>query len=205
MDKLKELYRLNKKALLCIFIITIIGIIAGSIFYFMISTSDKQLVVDSISNFFNNIINNQINYTSGLKNNLIINLLYIFFIWLLGVSLIGIPLILVLYFFKTFTLGFTLVSIIANYGVKGIIYSFVYLFPHNIINVLALSVLSIYAIICSFNTLSGFFKKEVIDYRNIIIRYRYILVTTSLIMIMTSLYQSFIMPLILKIVLNLIK
>lgn len=205
MDKILKLYKINKKMLMCMLIMTIIGVISGSVFYYVLSSTDKTTVSQSVIEFFDNIQNNQIDYGNSLKTGLITNLVYIFVIWLLGISIIGLPLILVLYFFKTFTLGFTLISIISNYAFKGVLYSFIYIFPHNVINILSFAFLSVYAIICSFNTTSSFFKKEAVDFKPIISKYRYILIITILIVILSSLYQTFVMPTIIKVVLNLLK
>lgn len=205
MDKILRLYKVNKKLFLAIIIITIIGIISGSLFYTILSNVDKTTVNETITGFFTNITNNQIDYSSSLKTGLITNIIYVLLIWLLGISLIGLPIILILYFFKAFTLGFTLVSIISNYAFKGVIYSFFYVFPHNIISLLSFAILSIYAIICFFNTIVSFTKKQPIDYKPIINRYHAILIITLLIVILMSLYQTFVMPFILKIILKFIK
>ena len=52
--------------------------------------------------FFNNIKDNKLNYIDTLKNSIISNMSLIIVIWLLGISIIGVPIITFLYFCKSF-------------------------------------------------------------------------------------------------------
>lgn len=203
MNKIRRLFYINKRGIICILVITIIGIIAGSLFFYLLNGSDKEMVISSIGDFFDNI--NNINYEMSIKSNLIFNFCLILVIWLLGISIIGIPIILIIYFLKSFSLGFILVSIISKYGFKGVIYAFIYLFPHNVINLLSFALLSIYGVICSFRMVSNFSKDKKIDLSPIFSRYRLVLIICIIISLLCSLYQTFIVPNILKVLLNILK
>src|SRR5574344_565590 len=126
MDKILKIFKVNKKLSYFLFIITIIGIISGCLLLVLLKDNTKTTVMDSIVTFFDNVNNNTLDYGLALKSSLITNILYVLIIWLFGISIIGIPVILIMYFIKTFTLGFTITSIIAKYGSKGILYSLVY-------------------------------------------------------------------------------
>lgn len=202
MDKIFKIFKVNKKLSYFLFIITIIGIISGCLLLVLLKDSSKTTVMDSIETFFNNVSSNTLDYRLSLKSSLITNILYVLVIWFFGISLIGIPVILIIYFIKTFTLGFTVTSIIAKYGSKGILYSLIYIFPHNIINIFILNILSIYGMVYSFKVMDSFFKKQTIDFRPIMNKYKYVLTISILIMILSSLYGTYIMPYILKIVLK---
>lgn len=205
MDKIFNLYKVNKKLLMSIMIITIIGIISGSLFYTVLNSEDKSTINETITAFFSNVSSSSLDYSMSLKTGLITNIIYITIIWVLGISIVGIPFILILYFIKTFTLGFTIVSIISNYAFKGVIYAFCYVFPHNVINLITFSILTIYALIYSFYTMESFIKKKVIDFGPVLSKYKTIFVIALLTVIITSLYSTFVMPYIMKILLNLVK
>ena len=140
MDKI---FKKNKKLSYCITIITIIGILAGALFITILKETDKEAITNSLNTFFDNIINNNLNYKLSLKSGIITNTILVVSIWIFAISIIGIPVILFLYFIKVFGLGLTLSALIYNYKTKGIIYALIYIFPHNIINVLILAILSI--------------------------------------------------------------
>ena len=202
MDKI---FKRNKKLSYCFTIITIIGILAGALFITILKETDKEAITNSLNTFFDNIINNNLNYKLSLKSGIITNTILVVSIWIFAISIIGIPVILFLYFIKVFGLGLTLSALIYNYKTKGIIYALIYIFPHNIINVLILAILSINSIKYSFKVSNSYFKKESIDFKPILDKHKYILLISIITILITSLYNTYIMPYLLKIVLKFIK
>ena len=202
MDKI---FKVNKKLSYCMAIITVVALISGIMFTFILKESDYNKVTESLNTFMESVINNELNYGLSLKSNLVTNIIYVFIIWGLGISFIGLPIILFLYFIKVFSIGFTISSIMLNYGLKGLVYSFIYIFPHNILNVFIFGFLSLYSVIYSFRLSSSFFKKESIDFKPILNKHKYVLLVALLGVIITSLYGTYIMPYMLKIVLKFLK
>ena len=149
MKKVKKHIMKQKKLYLCILIVTLISILLGILFWFMISKEDTSLVINELTSFFNNIkMDTNINYFSSLINSLVINFIYILLIWLLGISIIGIPFIILLILIRGFIMGFSIVSIIATYGFKGVLGAFSYIFPHQICFLILLILLGFNA--CNF-------------------------------------------------------
>ena len=204
MDKVK-LFKVNKKLLYCITIISIIGIIAGALFITILNSVDKETVNNSLETFINNVSNNELNYSLSLRSNLISNFIFIFVVWILGMTIVGIPIIIFMYFIKTFILGFSLSAIIYKYGTKGIIYSFLYVFPHNILNLFIFAILLIHSLIYSFKLSKKLAEDENVNYKKNINKHKYVLLLSVIGVLLTSLYATYIMPYIFKIVLNLLK
>ena len=202
MDKI---FKINKKLSYVLIIITVVGLISGMIFTFILKEADYNKVTESLNMFIDGVINDSLNYSLSLKSNLITNIIYVFIIWSLGISFIGIPIILSLYFIKVFSIGFTISSIMLNYGLRGLIYSFVYIFPHNILNIFIFVFLALYSVVYSFRLSNSFFKKESIDFKPILNKHKYVLLISLLGIIITSLYSTYIVPYILKIVLKFLK
>lgn len=192
MKYFKHSFKFNKKGINFLSIISIIGFIFGSIFLLIITNSDKTLVKEYISNFIKTT--NNIKYIPILINNLSSNLLFILIVWILGISIIGIPINIFYLFFKSFTIGFTLTSFILTYKFKGLLLGFFYLIPHNLINILTYIVLTYYSINFSFKLIYIIFKKENINIKPVINRYFKILLFSVIIIFITSLYESFILP-----------
>lgn len=204
-DKLKNTIVINKKMIICLIVIVLVGIITGSLLVAVLNESDKNLVTEYINTFFNNIKDNKLNYIDTLKNSLISNISLIIVIWLLGISIIGVPIITFLYFCKSFILGFSLSSIIMHYKIKGCLIAFLYIFPHQVINIIMLTILMTYALSLSFKLISSFFKKKTIDFKIIMKKYLVILLFSLLISIISSLLEVFLMPKLIKMVIPLIK
>lgn len=204
MDKLKKNIRFNKKGITFLLGLSIIGFISGVIFITLISKSDQLLVKDYIESYIKEI-GNKINYLDLFKNCFFDNLIFIIIVWLLGMSVIGAFINIFYYFIKAFTLGFSISSFILTYKLKGIIYSIIYIIPHNIINILVFTLLVYYSINFSFTLIYAILKKKNINFKIIFNKYLYILLIIFLIILLTSLYESFVVPNIISKLLFIIK
>lgn len=205
MDKLKLAIKNNKKMIFFLGIIAVVAIVFGSLFSIMLNESDKNLVNEYISNFFENIKNNNLNYILALKNGGISIFGFILIVWLLGISIIGMPIVLFMYFSKFFVLGFSISSIIKGYGLKGCLLSFGYVFPYQIIYIIAYTILTIYSIKISFKLISSLVKKDKIDFKPIINKYLFILVLSLITTLLALLFEVFITPKFINLILSMLK
>ena len=198
MDKLKKLIKYDKKIMTFLNVIAIVGIIAGSIFMIILSKNDKETVLNSIKDFFNKLINNKFNFVGTLKNTVISNFLFSFIIWVIGISVVGVLIVILIIFYKSFTLGFTISSIIYTYSIKGTLLALIYVFPHLVINLLVLLYLSSYSIKLSIILIKSILKKDSLNFKAFINNYSKVFLISMLFLIVTSLYESFIAPIILR-------
>lgn len=204
MDKFKKIIYCNKKIIVFLISLSIIALIFGSCLPIFLSAEDKQISSEYMLNFLNEIKTNY-NNLFLLKNSLINNCGFSFLIWLLGISIIGIPIIIFLFFSKCFILGFTITSIIINFGFKGILFALSYIFPHNIINILVFSVITCYSLIFSLKLILFIFKKHEFNIRVGFNKYFKIFCFCVLIIIVCCLYESFINPYVMRFIIDLIK
>lgn len=205
LDKLKNRIKYDKKLVLFLIILGIIGIAAGSIFVTLLNSNDTKMITEYLNNFLTNIQNNEMNYLNVLKNNLITNIFYVILIWLLGISIIGLPIILIIYFSKTFILGFSIGSIISVYKFKGILFAISYVFPGQILTLISISILTMYAISFSLKLIYAIFKRKTIDFKMIMNKYLIVLGIVLLIVVLSNLYDTFVIPNIIKTIMPFIK
>ena len=205
MDKLKGTIKVNKKTLLFFTILLIIGIIAGSIFMAILSETDKKLVTDYFNNYISNIENNKLNYLESIKNGLFNNLLYIIIIWILGISIIGIPIVTIMFFIKSFTLGFSIASIVFNYKLKGCLLNFINIFPHQMIYFLTYMLITTYSIFFSLKMFNSIINKKNMDFKVMMNKYVKILIISVIAITIGIIIETFITPLLIKIIIPLIK
>ena len=198
MDKLKNKINYNKKTMLFLTIIVIIGIISGSFLIVILNNSDKSLVKDYIQKFINNINGNNFNFIETFKNALLINLIISISIWILGISVIGLIIVICLVFWKAFTLGFTISSFIITFNLKGLLISLVYIFPHLVINLLVIMYLGSYSVKFSMLIIKCIFSKVNLELRKLMNKYLQVLLFTVVVFIVTSLFESFVTPYLLK-------
>lgn len=205
LDKLIRNIRINKNLFIFLLIIVIIGVTTGALFTAIISTSDKELVVSYLNDFFTNIKEGKLVYDNSLINALILTVGLAVAIWLLGVSVIGFVIVLVILFMKAFVLGFSVGSIIATFKLKGILMAFIYCFPHLVINILIFMLISAFALIMSFKIINSITSKKPLDFKHYMNRYFIVLVFSVIILFFTSLYEIYALPKVINFVMNILK
>jgi len=193
----------NKKINYFILSIITLGLISGAIFLVLISENDKSNVVNQINNFMNNINTNNINSVQALKNSLFTNFTYILLLWILGMSIIGILFNIFFIYIKGFVLGFSISSLIYVYGVKGILASFIYFFPHQLLNIFVITLLGIYSVMFTNNLYKQIIGDKTFNFKHFIKKYLYILLITSVITIISSLIETFLTPAVFKLFIKL--
>lgn len=198
MDKLKNKTTSNKKIIVFLVGLFLIGLIAGSIFITIISKSDQALVKEYIKEFVNKADKNKLNYLEALKNASLSNGLFIVIVWLLGFSIIGIPIVIFMYFSKAFILGFSLSSFILQYKFKGLLLALIYFFPHHVVNILAYTLIMIYSLKISFILINSIIKKKTISFKAIMNRYLIVFAVSIGMVIVASLYECFVVPFLIK-------
>ena len=192
--KAKNNFISQKKKYLFLSIMTLIGVISGILFIFFISKTDKLLVKDELTLFFTNLKENNLDYVSSLINSLSSNFLYFIIIWILGISIIGMPIIIFMLFFKGFIFGFSISSIVSNYGFKGILIATGYHLPHNLILLILYLLISFYAINFSIRLFRILFLKENINLNHYFKRYNQVMIICLLVSILCSLLEVFLAP-----------
>ena len=189
----------EKKKYIFLISIVVMGIIIGIVFSNILSDNDQVLVEEKLTNYFINIKNNKdINYLSNFLNSFLNNNTSLILIWILGLSIIGLVLNNFILFFKSFTLGFGIGSIINIYLYKGIIGSLLYIFPHMLINIFVLIVLVYYANNFSIKLFRQLFLKKEIKFQEIMKKYLKILLYAFIVLLVSSLLETFLSPIIIK-------
>lgn len=194
-DKIKRKYKSNKIIINFLLITVLIGVVFGSILVLMLNENDKLMIKDYIIDYSNSF-NNKIDFFNIFKNSLLSNLIYILLIWILGISIIGIPVSIFICFFKGFIIGFSMSSFIFTYKIKGVFLGFLTNLP-SILNLIIIIVLAIYALKFSYVLINILLKKATINFRNIIKVYTFILITSIIYILLTSVIETF-LPLLLK-------
>ena len=133
-----------------------------------------------------------------LKNASLSNGLFIVIVWLLGFSIIGIPIVIFMYFSKAFILGFSLSSFILQYKFKGLLLALIYFFPHHVVNILAYTLILIYSLKISFILINSIIKKKTISFKAIMNRYLIVFAVSIGMVIVASLYECFVVPFLIR-------
>lgn len=201
--KLSDIILPSKKINYFVVTILLFGVISGSIFLVILDSGDKSGTVLQIQTFISNLSNNKVDGGLALRSSLIINYIFVGLIWGLGLSIIGIIFNIFLTYIKGFVVGFSVASIFATYNYKGIFMALLYLFPHQILNVIVVCVLTIYSIMFSLNLLEIIVTKKVKKNYNMLKRYVVILLFSIIISFISSILEVYLFPNLLKIIIDL--
>ena len=126
---------LNLKQYIIISTIFLIGIILGVILVNNTQDETKTQIGKNIATFIYKLkFECEIDYSSLLKNVIINHIIFIFIIWFMGCTVIGIPIVYAMIAFKGFSLGYTISLIIYILGFqKGIAFCTITLLLQNIL------------------------------------------------------------------------
>ena len=205
LDKLRLKVKVNKNLFVFLLVFILVGVASGAVFSSVLNKADSKMVSDYLNNFMKMIENNKPLLKESFINTSLINIGVSLLIWILGISLVGILLVLPILFIKSFILGFTIGSIINNFNFKGILISFIYVVPHQIVNIFTYMIVCAYAIIISYRLFECVRKKKVLDFKKIMNRYSFILFFSLIVLFITSLYEVFILPSIMKYMIKILK
>ncbi len=195
-DKLKE----QKKIYIFLIIVMILGLISGIIYAVILNQNDHKIVTESLNSFFLSIKENNIDYKSALINSLVGNITFTTFIFLLGISIIGIPIIILSLFLKTFIFGFSISSIIYTYHLNGILKAITYTLPHQLITILMSLFLGFYALYFGIKLFKYLFRGKDINLRHSMKRYLQVYLTVLIINTLCSFIEVFLSPTLIKLV-----
>ena len=201
--KLSNIILPSKKINYFVITILLFGIISGSIFLIVLNDTDKSNAILQIETFISNIDSNKIDNGLALKNSLIINYIFVGLIWGLGLSIIGVIFNIFLTYIKGFIIGFSISSIFLTYKYKGILMGLLYIFPHQIINIIVVCILTIYSIMFSHNLLTIIVSKNVKKNRSMLKKYVIILIFSVIASFISSILEIYMFPNLLKVIISL--
>lgn len=188
--KTKNSIKNQKKLYLLLIGLAILSFIFGILFIFILSDESSTYIFNGIKDFFNNI--SEYSGISSFFNSFVNNSVYVLVVWILGISIIGIPIILFIYIFKFFLFGFSLSSIIYTYKLGGILRSLIHLFPHQLVFLLVLLLVSFYGISFSIKLYKYLFFKKIINFKEYMNKYLKVLLYSLVVCVFISLYEAFI-------------
>lgn len=191
MDKLINNVKFDKKYVFFMLVIVILGIITGSLFVIILNSADKLLIKEYIEDFINTI---NTDYKTNLYNNIMLNYSSVILISVIGFTYFLFPLNILILFYKSFVIGFSVSSFIMCYSIKGLLLSIIYIFPHHILNILFLGFLTAFTAKLSIKMINHIIRKKSVDLRAYFNKYICILLLISILYIFTTLYETYIIP-----------
>lgn len=180
-------------------LVFVLGVTLGAVAVKALTLEQKKELIGYLSQFFSSLDAGTINAKNNLARQAIFsNLKTVAMIWLMGITVIGIPIVLAIVFTKGFVIGFTVGFLAQEMVLKGIIFAVVAVLPHNLIAVPALIVASVAAI--SFSAL--LLKKKILkrnhNLRHCFLGYLFLSIAIALVFILAGIVEAYITPVFMK-------
>lgn len=109
------------------------GIAAGAFTVDALSSVQKDELINYFQSFFSVLNTETVKSAAVFKQSLLNNAQFIILIWILGITIIGIPLILLIVGIKGFIIGFSVSFIVEGMGLRGLLFAFVSILPQNLL------------------------------------------------------------------------
>lgn len=128
-------------------VLFLVGVVFGALIVSALTMDQQQELGDYLGNFFVTIDQEGLPVASDSYWSIaVLNLKWIGLIWILGLSVIGLPGILILDFLKGVLIGFTVGCLVSQYSWHGMLFALVSVAPHNLVLIPVLLVSSAAAI-----------------------------------------------------------
>lgn len=179
------------------------GIVLGAYTVKYMGNPEKSDLINYFGSFKDTISTKEINnidiLIEAIKNNVPI----IFGLWILGLTIIGIPIILIIDIIKGFSLGFTVTFLISSMGINGIWMILIGVIPQNLIYLPCIILASVFGMelsIIKFKEKVNRQRFNFINPKNV--NYSISFIIIFIIMIFGFIFEAYITPKAVKIIVS---
>lgn len=185
-------------------VLFLIGIIFGAIIVNSLNYTQKQDLFVYLSKFFGQVSDGQLASASVMfKQSFFHYVKYFGLIWILGLSVIGLPIILILIFLKGIVVGFTVGFLVNQMGWYGFMLSFVSVMPQNLVLIPAFIVVGTTAIAFSIKMIRHqFVKKAYQPIAPMFLKYTLVFILAGGAVSLSAGLEAYLSPVMMKGVLN---
>ncbi|MGI6684873.1 MAG: stage II sporulation protein M [Bacillota bacterium] len=154
---IKKSLQENLVIYLIIPVIFAFGFIFGMMGVNKLDANQVKDLVSFVDGFINNLPTASVDASLETQQALISNLKTLFYIWFLGLTVIGIPLTMIIIFSRGFILGFTTSFLIQQKSFQGILVILMTVLPQNLLFIPVVLIAAVSSISFSFFVIRGKF------------------------------------------------
>ncbi len=181
---------------LCFFVV---GVMFGAIMVNALTTEQKQDLTRYLGSFFQTM-DGGMDYDriSSFHQSFSLHIKWILMVWILGMSIIGMPLILFLNFLKGVLIGFTVGYLVGHWSWKGMLFALVSVAPQNLVLVPALIIASVSALSFSILMIRNRFVLRRTNLYQTFIQYTSVSLVMGILTVGISLFEAYLSPVMMK-------
>ncbi|ACB85245.1 stage II sporulation protein M [Natranaerobius thermophilus] len=207
LNSIKEILSLYIKYNFILFLIVLLLFLAGTATGVVTvnhipqeQTSELEAYLDNFYQFVSN--QNSLEYYHVFLSSLSYNMTLLGILWLLGITMVGIPIIMILVFLRGIAFGFTIGFLIEKTSFMGALLALVSILPHNVLFVPCFFIISVAGISFSILLIRNQLGKKSISIIPELINYTLLFVIIGVGFVAGSLIEAYISPTFMRILLQ---
>jgi stage II sporulation protein M len=180
-------------------VIFLTGVVFGVVMTSALSLEQKQEIMRYLGNFFSSIEQGELmDVKANFQQSFAMHMKWILIIWVLGMSVIGLPIILILDFLKGVLVGFSVSYLIGQFSWKGVLFALVSVAPQNLIVIPALLVCSVTAMAFSIYLVKHRLMGRKGTFYEPFMRYAATILLTGCLLAGVALFEAYASPVMMK-------
>lgn len=192
MEQQKSLY-------LFVTVLLMMGVIFGAILVNVLDHSQKEGLLNYLGYFFQELKQNQVaDAEIVFQHALGDHLKTLGLLWLLGISVIGMPILLIILFLKGLVMGFTMGFFVNQLGWSGLWFALVSLVPQNLLIIPAMIIVAVMGMHFSLYLI----KNRLLRYRGLLypqfLNFSIVVIAMAGCFLLASVIEAYLSPLLMK-------
>jgi stage II sporulation protein M len=199
---LRHYLQQHSSSYLFVFVLFVMGVIFGAVIVNALSLAQKQDLAAYLLTFFNGLDQNSaVTPKEAFQHSLGNHLKFVGLIWLMGLSVIGLPLILVFIFLKGVLIGFTVAFLVSEMAWQGALFSLVSVVPQNLLIIPAFIVCGVAATSFSLLLVRNYFiQRRSESIWHSLGSYTSVMMLMAGVLFAASLFEAYVSPVLMKMV-----
>lgn len=198
-QSIQRYWKENLSLYLFVGVLFVMGVVFGSVLVGALSLEQKDQMGRYLSSFIY-AMNDGVAWDGkqSFTDALIMNWKWAVLIWLLGLSVIGMPLVLILDFLKGVLVGFSVGFLVSELSWKGVLFALVSVLPHNLIVIPAFLICSVAAVAFSVSLVKNRLHQRKSSLRVQLVQYTSIIFFMGIVLTLAAFYQGYVSPSVMK-------
>ncbi|GER72396.1 stage II sporulation protein M [Weizmannia acidilactici] len=190
-----------------VIVLFLMGVIFGAVIVNSLSIAQKEDLFFYLKQFFGQVSTGKVAAPEDLfRSSFLHNIKFLVLIWVLGISIIGLPLILILLFLKGLVVGFSIGFLVNQMRWGGFLLAFVTVLPQNLLIIPMFIFTSVIAVMFSLNLIRKIFIKQSAHYAffHLFIKYCGALAAAFIAVLLAACVEAYISPQLMQSVMKII-
>lgn len=181
-------------------VLFLVGVVFGALLVNSLSLEQSQEINRYLGSFFHMLDQGgAVDGKAYFKEAFGTHLKWFVLIWVLGLSVIGLPLILVLDFLKGVLIGFTVGYFVGQMSWKGMLFAFISIAPQNLLIIPAILIMSVAAISFSLHFIRNrLMLRKAGNLGQEFVRVSLLMISFTAIVMLVSLFEAYLSPILME-------